>query len=86
MTDLDHAVNAARVDGRRWLDRRLDKLCTNNGLDPWQAWRRPRGQERIDQLRASHAAVRQGVSVQSAAFLPRPRRDSRGRFLPRVAS
>lgn len=46
--DLDRVAANQRDRARRDLEARLDALCTSYGLDPWEAWRRPRAHERLD--------------------------------------
>lgn len=71
---LAERIASERDRGLQYVDTLLDQLCRDVGLDPWEAWRRPRHDRRAAKLAETVAQVR--------ADLDRVR-DRVGRWAPR---
>lgn len=78
MTDTAIRVAAERERAQAYahLSTELDRMCRDVGLDPWEAWRRPRHLERID----AQDRVMLSTRVSASRVLGVRPRDKHGRF------
>lgn len=52
-----------REIGLEHVTHELDRLCTSTGLDPWDAWRRPRHDERAAKVHAYGEQIRADLAA-----------------------
>jgi hypothetical protein len=60
---IAQAAGHARRRARRHLETELDRLCTRNGLDAWDAWRRPRRLEALARVTRLSAETRDAIEA-----------------------
>lgn len=63
--------------GQIQVEALLDQLCRNVGLNPWEAWRKPRHLRRMESLEATTRQLRADLARVRRANRPR---DARGRW------